>query len=226
MWDVIDTEVNPWQDIRSIRSSYVLNQDLPCLHENEQRKKNLQIIEGSIPEPFLGSPEKATVILLALNPGHSEDDQKCYRNSVKFREAIFANLRHEGQRYPFYPLNPEFRNTPVAGYWMKRTRVLREALGRHENLLAERLMVVEWFPYHSINFDANKHSCDSQAYSHRLVQKLKGAGKLIIGLRGKKQWDTVVSNIPYLRSPQSTYITPRNLSENLFGTVLNRVRYG
>jgi hypothetical protein len=140
------------------------------------------------------------------------------------REAIFANLRHDRQEYPFYPLNPDFRDTPVAKWWLQRTRALREALGKDELIVSKRLMVVEWFPYHSSNFDAAKHTCESQAYSQDLVKQLCLDRKLIIGLRGQKHWDKVVPGIPYLRSWQSSYLTPRNMTPDIFQDVLDKLR--
>lgn len=203
------------------QTSYVLDQDKTCLRDNDRRAEKTRVIEGSIPEPFIGNPTTCSVVLLGLNPGHDEEDQTYYRENKRFREAIFANLHHEEQEHPFYPLNPDFRDTPVALWWLQKTRFLRDALGSGSaEILSKRLLVVEWFPYHSLNFNETKHCCDSQQYSQDLVKQLRNSDRLIIGFSGRRLWESVVPGIPYLRSTQNRSLSPNNLTLELFDTVL------
>jgi hypothetical protein len=223
---VIDTERNPWSELKFPSESYVLDRDRSCLFGNDGRAQNIRVIEGSLPEPFIGNPTSCSVVLLGLNPGHDKEDQKYYREHKCFREALFANLHHEQQEHPFYPLNPDFKDTPVARWWLQKTRFLREALGPRDSILSKRLMVIEWFPYHSVNFNGAKHRCDSQDYSQDLVKQLHKSGRLIIGLSGKRLWEAVVPSVPYLKNPQNRSLSPRNLTQERFDRVLATLRQG
>src|SRR5579872_6718956 len=104
---------NPWLALPP-KSPFVLEIDRDALDQyNEKAVAGTKIKVGSIPEPFIGNPETATVILLNLNPGDSPDDPKAHVDPG-FRDAIIRNLRHEPQEYLFYPLNPKFVWTPCA----------------------------------------------------------------------------------------------------------------
>jgi hypothetical protein len=57
-------------------------------------KGDTKIIVESLPEPFIGNPQSARVVLLNLNPGHSEDYAKAHSDK-DFRGAMMRDLRHE-----------------------------------------------------------------------------------------------------------------------------------
>jgi hypothetical protein len=69
-----------------------------------------------IPEPYIGNSETATPVLLQLNRGHDEKDTEAHSNE-QFKKALFRNLRSEPQDYPFYPLNPAFKDSPSAKWF-------------------------------------------------------------------------------------------------------------
>ncbi len=77
-------------------------------------------------------------------------------------------------------------------------------------------------PYHSVNFNSKKHKCESQFYSHKLVQQLRGMGRHVIGLRGERHWKTVVPGIDYLHSEQASHLSPANMGAKLFEQVLEK----
>jgi hypothetical protein len=52
---------------------------------------------------------------------------------------MFRNLHGECQKYPFYPLNPDFNWTPAAKSWRARTRKLAEEPGLDNAIIAEGL---------------------------------------------------------------------------------------
>jgi hypothetical protein len=105
---------NPWSELRT-KGPYVLDIDRASIESyNTLHKKDKKIIVESIPEPFIGNPKSAKVVLLSLNPGHSEEDAKAYSDG-DFRKAMMRNLRHELQDCPFYGLNPKFAGTPWRG---------------------------------------------------------------------------------------------------------------
>ena len=71
------------------------------------------------------NPQSAKVVLLSLNPGHSEDDAKAHCD-VDFWKAMMHNLRHEAQECPFYALNPKFAWTACGRWWRAHIRKLHE----------------------------------------------------------------------------------------------------
>jgi hypothetical protein len=217
---------NPWTEICSSRNAYVLEQDRSCVERhNSSCTPETKFVLESIPEPFIGNPETARVVLLGKNPGHADDDLKSYQDAG-FREAMFRNLRHERQEYPFYPLNPAFKQTGAGSWWREHTCQLREKYGVSDRTLATRLMVIEWFPYHSIKFKRPKEPCFSQHYSFQLARKMLSTEDiLVIRMRGKNEWDEVFTDVSSdrlraLKNPQRCYITQGNMEGDLFQHML------
>ena len=108
---------------------------LPSDVDREQIKRyNSVQVEGaklvleSVPEPFIGNPRLAKVVLLLLNPGHKPEDRDAHCDPV-FKAALFRNLQQEAQDYPFYPLNPALSWTPSAKWWTQRLRDLKASSG-------------------------------------------------------------------------------------------------
>jgi hypothetical protein len=98
---------NPWSELPA-QSPYVLDRDRASIDKyNTLHNSDKKIIVESVPEPFIGNPQSAKVVLLSLNPGHSEEDVKTHADP-DFRQAIRRNLRQEPQECPFYGLNPKF----------------------------------------------------------------------------------------------------------------------
>ncbi len=219
--------MNPWLQLRS-ESPYILEMDRKSINRfNASRNgedETRTIIADSLPEPFIGNPESARVVLLGLNPGHSSEDEAAYRDP-SFREAIFNNLKHVQQECPFYPLNPKFGWTPTAKWWCPRTKKLREATGLSDEQFAERLLVIEWFPYHSERSGLpTRQLCESQSYSFWLAKKMRDEGKLVIGMRSRKHWEeahTELATVPFLKNPQSGFITRGNMHPDWFDRIVS-----
>lgn len=139
--------LNPWVDLPG-QAPYVLQSDAATIGRyNTLHDDDKKIIVDSLPEPFIGNPKSAKVVLLSLNPGHSEEDAKAYANP-DFNEAMRRNLRHEPQESHFYGLNPKFAWTGCGQWWRAHTRRLHDA-GLSWEAISEGLLVIEWFPYHS-----------------------------------------------------------------------------
>jgi hypothetical protein len=217
---------NPWTELPA-RNPYILEMDRESINRyseglTEDQKINLR----SIPEPFIGNPASATVILLNLNPGDSPEDAKAH-NDPAVASAIIRNLSHQLREYAFYPLNPAFAWTPVARWWTRCLRALFDQGGLDRARVAQRLCVIEWFPYHSRKAGLPvKPVCPSQAYSFEIAKQMLGK-KLIVGMRAKKRWSTVdqkFADIPYLRNPQCCHVSPGNTPGTLFSEIADALR--
>lgn len=217
---------NPWLEPRFVKGTYVLEEDYDCIcqHNNSVGSRKTRFITDSIPEPFIGNKDSATVVLLGKNPGHSDDDRKSYFDPG-FREAMLLNLQHKLKEYPFYPLNPLFAATGAGQWWRKSTRELREA-GLDDATLAEKLMVIEWFPYHSERFARPRLTCESQKYSFWLAKSLLGK-KLVVRMRARAEWSEVGAEffgLRALKNPQCGHISKGNTQGDLFEQIVTALK--
>jgi hypothetical protein len=219
---------NPWVEL-PLRNPYILEMDCDSINRYTERvAEDEKINFRSIPEPFIGNPTSATVILLNLNPGDSPEDAKAH-NDPAVRSAMIRNLGHELWDYAFYPLNPAFAWTPVAKWWTQRLRTLFDEGGLDRACVAQRLCVIEWFPYHSRKAGLPiKPVCPSQAYSFEIAQQMLGK-KLVVGMRAEKRWSEVdqkFANIPYLKNHQCCHVSPGNTRGTLFSEIVDALRCG
>ncbi len=213
---------NPWLKLCS-EPPYVLEMDASEIQNYDSRQRNdAKLMLDSVPEPYIGNPETATLVLLLLNPGHSPRDSKSHSNA-QFKEALFRNLRGEPQDYPFYPLNPAFSSTPSAEWWIPRLRELTQETGLTDAALSKKLIAIEWFPYHSRSSGLpTKRVCSSQDYTFGLAKKLF-TDRLVLRMRSIKHWSGVDSrfqNIPALKNPRCGHISRRNTKAGLFEEII------
>jgi hypothetical protein len=199
---------NPWLNL-PFESPYILEIDRDCIDSFNNAAGDLEkVIAESIPEPFIGNPHSAKLVLLNLNPGHAEDDETAHRD-LQFRKAMFHNLHHKPQEFAFYPLNPKFGWTACGQWWLRHTKKLIDGLDRA--CVAQKLLVIEWFPYHSKKAGFNGNLvCESQHYSFQLAKEMLEKSMLVI-LRGRPYWvnvDPGFGKVPYHTFPLGGFIVP------------------
>lgn len=218
---------NPWPGLPA-QSPYILDMDRDSIKQYNERRRadEKKVIVASIPEPFIGNPQSATVVLLNLNPGHSENDAKAHTDPA-FRTAMIHNLRHEPQEYPFYSLNSKFAWTPAGIWWRAHTSKLHKA-GLEWAAISERLLVIEWFPYHSKKSGLPNHVvCPSQEYSFQLAKDMLDKKRIVIGMRSKRYWlnvDQRIQDVPFLKNPQNPHISVANAGKELFEQIVEALR--
>jgi hypothetical protein len=129
------TMENPWLSLCGTGSPYVFHKDRAKIdkYNHSVRNPGAKVVLDVIPEPFIGNPDSAQVVLLGLNPGSSASDPAWHARE-DFRTALFLNLRHKLQDYPFYPLNPALAvaktHPPTErGVWIGRPDVCRGVYG-------------------------------------------------------------------------------------------------
>jgi hypothetical protein len=209
---------NPWILLPET-APFVLAQDVPTIeaYNRNPRRKDIHKIhlEEALPEPYAGNLE-APVILLCGNPGLSAHNQAALLHNTAYVSASRANRLHEGMRYPFYYLDPQFAGTPGYDWWNKKLRPLLEHCGR--DAVARNLCVVEYFPYHSIKF--GRPPCvPSQAYSWHLVREGLARRALVVYMRNVRLWQDAVPELAgyehacIVRSPQNPALSHTNCRE-------------
>ena len=209
---------NPWKELPE-QSPYILPQESSVISEFRARcKKNYQIQSQILPEPYIGNVD-APIYLLSLNPGYSDKDLH-WHSKKNFKSAIKSNLLHEPIDYPFYFLNPEFRESPGAAWWQGKLK--RLIFDTTLEIVANNIFCVEYFSYHSENYKEIPKSISSellksQRYSIYLVRQAIKRNANVIIMRSSKKWFSSVpdlkdnKNVYELRNPQNVCVTPNNL---------------
>jgi hypothetical protein len=220
---------NPWLGLDPDCPPYILETDRSYIERhNAKARPEHRLMLNSIPEPFIGDPKTARLVLLSLNPGHCAADEPDHRRPA-IKNATFQNLRQERQEYPFYAFNPAFRGTGVEVYWRKYTRALQLEAGLNDATFAKRLLVIEWFPYHSEKCNlGTRYVCRSQLFSFELAKEMaRKEGVQVIGMRSREHWMQVhpsFAAIPFLANKQSPWLTRANMGEQVFNRVLDSLR--
>ncbi|HEX4038573.1 MAG TPA: hypothetical protein VHX37_10985 [Acidobacteriaceae bacterium] len=220
---------NPWESLTFDGGSYLLETDRASIEifNKQQRDEDRRVVASAIPEPFIGDPSQAKVVLLGLSPGYSVNNLS--HSWADFRDGMFLNLRHGKQDFPFYPLNPAFRETGAGQWWRKIVGRLRSESGLHESTFAKRLMVIEWFPYPSRRAALPVAKiCDSQEYTFDLAARmLKKEGVVVVGMRSRAHWVGASSEfrqVPFLVNKQRPFVTRGNMEGGLFDRILEAMR--
>lgn len=174
----------------------------------------------------MGNPETAEIILLSLNPGYSDQDDDFHKND-DFKKIIFENSNHTSKEYPFFPFNPPIKDSPVAKYWKKR---LRELISHSsEEILSNKICCIEYFPYHSKKYRHLKISSISKDYNKKLVENCIQRKALIIIMRAKRQWLSLVEDLKGYKNCFTVHsfanpaITKNNLGEKTFAEIFKKL---
>lgn len=217
---------NPWLDLSNI-PPFVLPSDRAIIdrfNSTASSKKTIHL--NCLPEPFLGHPD-APVVLLNLNPGFTPEDVHFHLEDEAFITRSWANLHHETEEYGFYLLDPVVEKSPGYGWWTRRLQHPIEACG--QRTVANNVLCVEFFPYHSSQFGFRKR-VSSQTYSFHLVRQAMQRNALIVQIRSRRLWFEVVPELngyPHwceLNSKQSAYVSPRNCP--MYEQVVKHIRTG
>jgi hypothetical protein len=210
---------NPWLHLPS-EAPFVLEEEREIIDAFNRHYPDAQtrIRTDILPEPYLGNPD-SNVVVLSLNPCFDETDLQWHAN-VGFADCIKANLRHEPQYYPFYPLNPNFSGSGAYTWWHKKLKELIKDVSLEK--VAKNLFCVEWFPYHSVSYRVIPKSVSSgiihsQRYAGALVEAAIKRGASIVAMRHYKGWVKLVpslqnySAVYHLNSPQSANLSSVNI---------------
>ena len=205
------TPPNPWSALPAV-APFVLPSDAPAVEAfNQRAAAPLRVETSLLPEPFVGRVE-APVILLTLNPGVSAGDFALHEDPA-FQERVLGCHRQEKSPYPNYYLDPEVSGPGAA--WVRRiARPLLNEFG--DEVVANALTLVEFFPYHSERFAHGKLTVPSQRYTFALVRAAIERGAAIFITRGRELWYAAVPGLRdyrrsfLTRSVQNVVISPRN----------------
>lgn len=221
---------NPWLQLPK-KSPFVLPCDIESINmfNSRQCSTPFEIILDEMPSPYIGNPE-SPVVFLNLNPGYSPNESNS-PNISRFREIARANLLHQFYDYPFYVLDPSLNGTPSGYEWFsQKFRPLMYATGMNAKDLSQKIFLVEYFPYRSQKYKRNGSALSSQKYSIYLIEKAIAREAIIVIMRSKSFWLSVVPNLEKylncytLHNPQNVTISENNLSTEEFEAVIKSLR--
>jgi hypothetical protein len=227
---------NPWIEIDVDGSGpYVLESDRDGLasaekiidRRGEAFRQEYGYRTQLYPDPFTGTPD-APVVVFTLNPGYTDEekaerwrpkgctgsDDWWHTKSDVMRECYRANLRHARLQYPLFFLDPRLRGSPGGVYYRQQFRSLIELYG--DRRVAERVVVVEYFPYHSKSFN-DIARVPSQGYAIHLIRSAIERKAKIVVLRAKAALQAAVPELrdyPIItaNSKQNATISAKNIT--------------
>jgi hypothetical protein len=223
---------NPWEEIaqKSTSGSFVLESDkaiIDAFNNASNRLDNHKIHLELLPEPFLGNPN-AGVVLLNLNPGFNNKDEKFHTRDNYFQKQSLMNLIHHSN-CPFYLLDEKLKDSPGYIWWSKRLKRVIEQCN-DKSKITKNLLSIELFPYHSKRFK-EMPPLPSQKYTKHLVEQAIKRQAIIILIRSRKRWLNLIpelgeyQNFYSLKNPRCAYISPKNLPD-AFELVVNAINRG
>ena len=231
---------NPWADnIGSwLKESerYMLKEDQKVLDsKNLTEKFELKLL----PEPYIGNRE-APIYLLNLNPSVEDllflpDPEEIKPLKARLKSHMICNyLFYENKnewikcdeylKFKFYHLDPEYKYFQGFWWWYSKLKKLLEGLQKDNKLydsfkiVANSFFNVEYMPYHSKQYIDIVCRLPSQEFNFGLVGTALKEDKIIIIMKGKKQWMRAIPGLEShhkvytLKSPQNSVISENNLS--------------
>ena len=219
---------NPWLGIRQDNTGrYVLSADLAVL-ERKAACRHVELHEH--PAPYVGGLNNAEIILLALNPGFKHGDVERHRAIRGFGAAALRNAQ-DPYDSTFHIL--KFPKHGGFNYWAQKLGYVIDAVGLEA--VIERTMLIQYFPYHSKDARGVAHGIPSQQFTFDLVRQAMGREKLVVIMRSEREW-TAPSAVPTLvgktyyadnvtvcNSPANPTLTPKNLGDEWFDYLINRL---
>lgn len=211
----IDTmrDMNPWVYLPS-SPPYVLPEDAEVFNNPKFKDEGYRF--DAFPDPFVGTLDTASVVFLSLNPGFEPDDIYVNLSKPFFIEQSRKNLTHNSD-VPFLYLADEMSDTHGYRWWnnLFSKSVREEPLSM--KVIREKIMIIEYMPYHSVAYTPNRLLLPSQHYAFELVRKAMAKKKHIVIMRNVKAWLQAVPELddyPYIRlNSQRPYITRSNMTK-------------
>lgn len=209
---------NPWGDLPET-APYAAPQDRAILDRYLPTSTGDHALRlDKLPLPYVGSPARADILLLALNGGFKPQDITHQNDDADYRQQNRKNLTFES-RYPFFYLDSAFKYTGGYQWWHRR---LRHFINRYgQEVTASRFACVQFFPYCSKRYKALPQYVPSQEYSFSLVREAIQDGKPIVIMRSREIWFRRVPELrtyPYieLKYPRNPYLDRKHMTDVQF----------
>lgn len=230
---------NPWLSLAADnnRLSFILPKEQSVIAKfNAKVAEEYQIHSSIFPAPFMGNVHTAPVLILVLNPGYDEKEEKTgyYRN---YESWWLKQIQHISpiKDLPLFCLDAKYiKQSP---YWKQKLQPLINKIGVEK--VAKNIAKVQFFPYHSKKFKSIYKKLlkeedftsylPSQEYNFQLVRNAIEREALIIIPRSKKFWYEAIPelrnypNIHFTKSYGNIIFSENNLGASSFRIIIDKV---
>jgi len=217
---------NPWIDYQ-FKDSFLHEFDQELVKDfNRKAKEEVKYCDRLLPDPYIGSV-KSKILLLALNPGLSENDFETHANT-KYKELHRKNLDQTESDFPFYYLNPEL-DCPGSKWWHKKMKWLIEEFDVKK--IAQTFYCMQYMPYHSVAFKKSSITIPTQEYTKHVVESHIRNNLPVIIMRSKKIWEELVpelenyKNAFMLHNPRNPTLSPTNIGSENYARLISDLRF-
>lgn len=222
-----NTDIKSTWDTIPNSPPYVLNEDKEKVLKYNLTCKNpdLQLRLDLLPEPFIGNI-KSKIYILSLNPGFNDKNIEEHKNK-QFIDTIKCNYLNEIKDFPFYYLNPNFKEFSGSKWWLSKLNPLI----KHSSIeqVSKSICCLELFPYHSKKYNHNNIILKGLNFSIRIIKKGIEENKLIIIMRSRKLWENIIPELKQykklivLKNPQNVVISEKNMESKEFKSILKEI---
>ncbi len=226
---------NPWLELNfSTNSDYFIHpaesKIIDAFNESlkNEHSESYKIHTEIFPAAFMGNVFDSKVVLLTLNPGFDENEEKKDFYG-KYRDWFLKELIHSNRfECPLYCLDEEYAKH--SDYWKKRLNALVKHFGNEgKEIVGKRVSKIQFFPYVSKKFKsvphkliekelgAGKKYLPTQEYNFYLVREAIKREAVIIITRSKDLWLDAVKELVgyehllYTKNARQPYITENNM---------------
>ncbi|MCK5781091.1 MAG: hypothetical protein KAH10_00735 [Flavobacteriales bacterium] len=215
---------NPWINYDFTNSTiHELDKDFVEVF-NLSAEERFKLNSELLPDPYIGNI-KSKILLLALNPGLSEDDFRTHAD-LNYKELHRENINQEKTKFPFYYLNPKLES-PGSRWWFKKLRWLIEKFNVEK--ISNSVYCLQYLPYHSVEFKKTSKLIPTQNFTKKILENHISNNYPIIIMRSKKYWVELVpelekyENAFLLRNPRNPTLSPNNIGENNFDRLVELI---
>lgn len=225
--------INPWNEFQdNPKQDYlILEADKLVIDKfNDTTNETYRIHTEIMPAPFMGNVLNSPVLLLLLNPGFDEEEERMnYYNLYRHYWENEIQHKYSVPELPLFCLEDKYIN--FSNYWQKKLNHLISATSKEA--VAKNISIAQFFPYHSKKYKSIPKKIlsgylESQKYNFYLVQKAIDRKATIIVLRGKKLWFEAIpslkeyENICFTNSYLNTILSKNNLTE--FDKIVEKIK--
>lgn len=140
---------NPWLEFVTNfnDNNLVLEKDREIIEKfNKQTDETYKVHTEIMPAPFMGNVLESPIVLLTLNPGYDEEEDK--RDYYKEYKSYWINeIQHLNSvsELPLFCLDEKYIKS--SDYWLKKFTPLISVTSKEK--VANNISIIQFFPYHT-----------------------------------------------------------------------------
>lgn len=202
---------NPWGDLPDT-PPYVLPRDSPAVEAwNSKAPQQTKVRTDLVPDPPLGDPLNAAVVVLVLNPSLDDDSAEAHRDPW-LQEQMRAAMTEPRD---LFWLRDELAGTRGGRWWRNKLAPLIDATSLEE--VRRYVAAGHLHQYHSKSASPLLRP-PSGRHNLEVVRKALALGTPAVALTGVARWraaDPAFREAPLHepRSAQSMVVSPKNMPE-------------